>query len=107
MVKLRAKVLFLHILKADTVVIQHRLIHRQYSPIGLRHLYEGWDGGYCQTQIALAQLLSLFILFAIVDVRVDPVPLDDFPLLVAHRARAEEKPPILSVVTAHSRLRLS
>lgn len=59
MVNPSAKVLFLHILQDDTVVIQHCLIHRQYGPIGSRHLYQGWDGVYCQTQIAFGRPYSL------------------------------------------------
>ena len=56
MVKPNAKVLLLHLLQRDTVVIQHCLIYREYGSIGSRHLYEGRDGVYCQAQIALAVL---------------------------------------------------
>src|SRR6185312_13778973 len=58
----------LHILQGDTVVIQRRLIHRQYGPIGSRHRYEGRDGVYGQDQIALACLQSLFSFLKIFDV---------------------------------------
>jgi len=42
--KPRAKVLFLHILQANIVVIQRRLIHRKYEAIGSTHRYERRDG---------------------------------------------------------------
>ena len=44
---------------------------------------------------------------SVFDVGVDPVPFDDGACLVAQRVRTEEKPPILAVVPAQSRFRLS
>src|ERR1044072_8623393 len=61
MVNVGAKVLFLHILQRDAVVIEPSLIHRQYGSIGTRHLNEGGDGVYREAQIMLALLKSFFI----------------------------------------------
>src|ERR1043165_9989090 len=103
MINARAKVLLLDILQADAVVIQHTLIHRQHGSIRSRYLYEGRDGVDHQTQIPLAGLQSLFNLLAIIDVRVDAVPLDDRPRLVTKRIRPEQKPAIAAVMPPQSR----
>ena len=96
-VKPSAKVLFLHILQSDTVVIQHRLIHRQYGPIGSRHLDEGWDGVDGQAQIALARLQSLFSLLAIIDVCKEEIPGGYRTFRIPHWEAANLKPSVHAV----------
>src|ERR1043166_7029764 len=88
------KVVLLHILQCDTVVIQRGLIRRQYEPIGSRDRDERGGGVKGQAQIALARLQRLFGLLAIIDVRQEEIPGRDLTSRVPHGLSPDLEPPV-------------
>src|SRR5262249_1772896 len=102
MIHARANVLSLHVLRADAVIIQHGLIHRQHASIRSRHLYEGRYGVDHQAQIAFVLLERLFRSFAVVDVGEQDVPADDSIVGAPKRKPTNLKPSIDAVETPYT-----
>src|SRR5262245_17731769 len=102
-----AIVVFLGIGQGNPEVIQHCLICIQHGSISAQHMDIGGNGADHQAQIALARLQSLFRPFTVLDVGACAVPPEDLIGFIAEWFRAEEEPPINSVIAANTGLELA